>query len=92
MLDLDQISTPAELSMDEAENASADNQDSEDSDKKPEKRHEEYLVRTKKAPKFRFAKNKYDAYLTKTSLRAIKFSENKKRWQRLIDNDLYSKT
>ena len=59
---------------------------------KPEKRHHEYLVRTKKAPKFKFAKNKYDTYLTKTSLRAIKFSENKKRWQRLIDNDLYSKT
>ena len=25
-------------------------------------------------------------------MRAIKFSENKKRWLRLVENDLYSKT
>ena len=38
------------------------------------------------------AKNKFDTYLTKTSIRSIKFSENKQRWNRLIKNDLYSKT
>ena len=56
------------------------------------KPYNEYVVRLKQEPKFRRAKNKYDTYLTKTSMRAIKFSENKRRWHRIINKDLYSKT
>lgn len=49
-------------------------------------------MRLKKPPQFKVAKNKYDTYLTKTSMQAITCSENKQRWARLINNDLYSKT
>ena len=56
------------------------------------KPYNEYVVRLKEEPTFRRAKNKYDTYLTKTSMRAIKFSENKRRWHRIINKDLYSKT
>mmetsp|Transcript_9733 Transcript_9733/g.11990 ORF Transcript_9733/g.11990 Transcript_9733/m.11990 type:complete len:88 (-) Transcript_9733:1692-1955(-) len=66
--------------------------DETDSEYKKAKPHSQYIVRLKKPPQFQFAKNKFDAYLTKTSMRAIKFTENKKRWMRLIENDLYSKT
>ena len=50
------------------------------------------MVRLKEEPVYKRVKNKYDTYLTKTSMRAIKFSENKQRWLRLVENDLYSKT
>lgn len=49
-------------------------------------------MRLREEPKHKRAKNRFDTYLTKTSIRAIKFSENKKRWHRLVSNDLYSKT
>ena len=61
-------------------------------ERKKTKPHSQYIVRTKQPPQYKYAKNKYDNYLTKTSMRAIKFTENKKRWLRLIENDLYSKT
>ena len=66
-------------------------EESEERRKNP-KPYASYVVRLKQEPKTKRAKNKFDTYLTKTSLRAIKFSENKKRWQRIIKNDLYSKT
>ena len=65
---------------------------SEESAKKKRKPYSSYIVRLKKEPKYKRALNKFDTYLTKTSMRAITFSENKKRWQRIISNDLYSKT
>lgn len=66
--------------------------DSDASERKNTKLHSQYIVRTKQPPQYKYARNKYDNYLTKTSMRAIKFTENKKRWLRLIENDLYSKT
>ena len=94
-LNLSECTTPEGLSVDgddrlsQIEGESSDTEDDEMPFKKP---YNEYVVRLKQEPKFRRAKNKYDVYLTKTSLRAIKFSENKRRWHRIIDNDLYSKT
>ena len=98
MLDLDQISTPDALSEDEDEKKKRDSVlkdlDETDSESGVQKRkpHHEYIVRMKEEPKYKVAKNRFDSYLTKTSMRAITFSENKKRWQRVIDKDLYSKT
>ncbi len=81
MLDLDAMSTPGELSMDENDGQSEANGDSDQSEIQREDRpHDSFLIKAKVAPEFKYAKNKYDTYLTKTSLRAIKFSENKKRW------------
>ena len=88
MLDLDQISTPEALSEDDEEKQRKEeaekkllNADSDDEigvlKRKP---HMEYTVRMKEEPKYKVAKNRFDSYLTKTSMRAIGFSENKKRW------------
>ena len=96
-LNLSEMTTPDALSIPSHEGTPAaegvDGGDSERSEcAKKRKAHSEFVVRLKKPPHFKFVKNKYDSYLTKTSLRAINFSENKKRWMRIIEKDLYSKT
>lgn len=98
MLAFSEITTPDALSMqdDYAEDPISTNHDDDSGEDSEEKRNKKpyasYVVRLKNEPKYKRAKNKFDTYLTKTSLRAIKFTENKKRWQRIIKNDLYSKT
>ena len=107
MLNLSEVSTPDGLSLyadnnyDLSDNdgivierkSEEDAEDREDRDeRRRQKPHSKYVVRTKIAPQYGPAKNRFDTYLTKTSMRAISFSENKQRWQRIINNDLYSKT
>ena len=93
MLNLSRVTTPEALSMEDDHGMiEQDESSDEETARKKQKPHHQYIVRTKKPPEYKYAKNKYDNYLTKTSMRAIKFSENKKRWLRLVENDLYSKT
>ena len=93
MMVMSEISTPDDLSIDGKSDNKADlDQDSEEVETKENKPYSSYIVRMKDEPKSKNIKNRFDTYLTKTSIRAIKFSENKKRWQRIVENDLYSKT
>jgi len=81
MMVMSEISTPEDLSIDGKSDNKADlDQDSEEVEKKEKKPHNSYIVRMKEEPKFKNVKNRFDTYLTKTAIRAIKFSENKKRW------------
>ena len=50
------------------------------------------IVRKNKNPELVKFHGPLDTYLTKTSLRAIAFSQHKVRWKRIVDADLYSKT
>ena len=93
MLALSEMTTPDQISMqDDYDDDDNGDKDSEESERKRNKPYSTYIVRQKIEPQYKRALNKFDTYLTKTSMRAIKFSENKKRWQRIIANDLYSKT
>ena len=81
MLNLSEISTPEALSEADNEEPKVDDTDSLDfEERRKHKKHQDYVVRLKDEPQYKRAKNKFDTYLTKTQLRAIKFSENKKRW------------
>ena len=76
LLNLSRVTTPDALSMEDDQVNSNDN-DSELSIERKKKPHEQYIVKLKEPPQFKYAKNKFDNYLTKTSMRAITFSENK---------------
>ena len=96
ILNLSEVSTPDNLSKngDEDIKSHSDGHSSLGLEEKwKNKNYETYLVRLKEAPVVKRVKNKYgDTHMTKTAMTAIAFNENKKRWQKIIDNDLYSKT
>ena len=93
MIDLSRCSTPDQLSdHDEDQNKDDDSDSLDFEEKRRHKKYSDYVVRLKVEPQYRRARNKFDSYLTKTQMKAIIFSENKRRWQRIIDKDLYSKT
>ena len=58
----------------------ADGESEDIEEKRRNRPHKSFIVRMKDEPKVKRAKNRFDTYLTKTSIRAINFSENKKRW------------
>lgn len=92
MLNLSEISTPDGLSLDGDDDQIVDDDSADFEERRRHFKYSDYMVKLKKEPQYKIALNKFDTYMTKTSLRAIKFSENKKRWARIVDNDLYSKT
>ena len=90
---MDEVPTPEGISEAGDSDKNSDGNVSLDfEEKRRDKKYESYLVRLRKAPVYKRVKNKFDNYLTKTAMKAIEFSENKKRWQSIIDSDLYSKT
>ena len=92
-LNLSEVSTPEGVSRDGSDKSFNGSENSLDFESKRKgKNYETYLVRLRNAPVHKRVKNKYDSYLTKTGMKAIEFAENKKRWQKVIDSDLYSKT
>lgn len=77
MIDFDQISTPEVLSLDDDQEAETDDnkgnetEEEEEEEKKQKKPYSQYVVRLREEPKYKIAKNRFDTYLTKTSIRAI---------------------
>ena len=83
ILRLSQCSTPDVLSLNDEEDRESDGA------AVTPKAWKDLIVRRTKDPEVQPFHGPLDTYLTKTSIRAIAFSQHKVRWKRIVDADLY---